>query len=276
MPSNSFLFDLLKSTKIKSLIINCSSSGILPYSKKYNLKKTGRLYQSVICSDVYLTWSKVDLHVMRKRNLNILKNYKIFVSGPLMFGKFNLVRNLPSILFKKNFENTDKKKIIGIYDLDVKNNENRTRISKKFQERFFLDIIKIIKRFPNIQFIFKPKKDTNKYFNSKSFKYFLNMNAPNLKILNSNIDPYLSMSIVDHGIGMPFTSPVTACNMYKRESIYYDPLKEYSRMYPDYVKRIMIYDYKYLVKKVINWEKKNKNMDLYKKNELFNFQKFLK
>ena len=57
--SNAFLFDMVKSRKVKTITINCSHSGILPYSRKNNLKYTGRLYQSVICSDLFLTWSNL-------------------------------------------------------------------------------------------------------------------------------------------------------------------------------------------------------------------------
>lgn len=275
IPSNSIFLDMLKSSKVKSLIINCSSSGILPYSTKHDINKSGRLYQSIICSDIYLTWSKIDTIVVKKRNLNILKNYKILSSKPIMFGNSDFTKNSPLILYEKYFEKIDKKKIIGIFDLDVKENDNRTRISKKFQEKFYFDIIKLIKEFPRVQFIFKPKKNVNKFYNSESFKYFLNMNVPNLKILSSDFDPFLSISIIHHCIGMPFTSPVAACNSFKRNSIFYDPLGEYSNMHPNYVKNIMIYDYKKLAKHVNFWIKQKKENNFNIKNESFDLKKFL-
>ena len=275
IPANSIFLDMMKSSKVKSLIINCSSSGILPYRTKHNINKSGRLYQSVICSDIYVTWSKIDKLVVKKRNLNILKNYKIFSSGPIMFGNSDFTKNSPTILYKKYFKKINGKKIIGIFDLDVKENNNRTRISKKFQEKFYFDIVKLINEFPNVQFVFKPKKNVNKFYNSESFKYFLKMNVPNLKILSSDFDPFLSISIIHHCIGMPFTSPVEACNSFKRNSIFYDPLREYSNMYPNYVKNKMIYDYKKLVQHVNSWIKQKKQRNFNIKNESFDLKKFL-
>ena len=75
-----------------------------------------------------------------------------------MFGKYTFVEKKPKKLFEENFFKINKKKIIGIFDIDIKDNVNRTRISKKFQDIFYNDIIKIINKFPEIQFVFKPKK----------------------------------------------------------------------------------------------------------------------
>ena len=83
------------------------------------------------------------------------------------------------------------------------------------------------------------------------------------------------MSIIEYGIGMPFTSTISACNQFNRSSIYYDPLNEYSNMYPRYVKNIMVFNFKNLEKKISYWLKLKQNKKKYK-NNIFNFKSFLK
>ena len=55
------------------------------------------------------------------------------------------------------------------------------------------------------------------------------------------------MSIIEYGIGY-FYITISACNQFNRSSIYYDPLNEYSNMYPRYVKNIMVFNFKNLEK----------------------------
>ena len=61
-----------------------------------------------------------------------------------MFGKYTFVEKKTKKLFEENFFKINKKKIIGIFDIDIKDNVNRTRISKNSRLYFIMILLKLL------------------------------------------------------------------------------------------------------------------------------------
>lgn len=271
IPSSGILFDICRNLKQLSVIWNYSQCGTLVYENKKN--SYARIQQSIIYSDLYLVWSETDRKLILERNLNG-DTFNVSITGPMMLGDPNWVLQTSLEAQKKYFINSNsEKKYVCIFDLDSKIDNFLSRIPASFQDKFFLDMLEIIKKFNNLNFIYKPKVIKETTYLGKVYKDFLNYKSDNFTIFQNNIDPYIPISISNFIIAMPYTSSLHVGLYFNRNAIYYDPLDHFKNPYPPINEKYRITDKNKLVQKLSNLDK---NTDNFNKEKINPFENFIK
>ena len=288
------IVSILKADKLKTVFWYYYNMGYKYFNS--NLKNSYNFELIEDCfslSEFRYLWSEIDVNILKARNLNYLFNEKInFVNiGPVMLGnnryfKFSPqeVRKLVKFIGKK-----DCKIWITIFDVATfypyKHTEHRWPIGNHSEvsvDKFFNILIETMKKFPDVGFLYKPKRslqknnlawkvtNTHREFIKKDNKYVKN---GQLVILENNVDPYLPILLCDHAVGMTFTSAITATNYFKRNSVYLDlSRKSNSQIYPETLNDIIITKKSDFFAKVHIWRKKKIFLNSYDPIERFNLQ----
>ena len=237
----------------------------------------------------------VDKKLFEERNLKIKNNKtKFFISGPLMTGDGDWLKYKQADLRSEIFANNVDKNIkiwICIFDLPTLDKKFKSyravlnRFSIEMQDKFFYDLILLLKKYDNIGLIYKPKRRINKkrfYLGANLLKFLNLKNDVNyykrIVFLPNNIDPYIPFAISDNCIGVPFTSAVFAGNYYNKDSIFYDPLNIFKDCYPQKYHNLCFSNFIDLSKIVEHWileKDKHKNKNKLKINPVNQFQKKL-
>lgn len=136
-------------------------------------------------------------------------------------------------------------------------------IDSKIQSAFFNSLLKILKQFPTVGIIYKPKRDQivsrpNQIWNQRNDLDFFDKDIiyaqeGRLIFLPHDIDPYIPISLCDHGIATPYTTALLAVIATGKDSIYLDVTGRINNTCPDYLNDLTVNNIDELEKKIIYW-----------------------
>lgn len=288
------IVSILKADKVKTVFWYYYNMGYKYFNSNLINSYNFELVEDCISlSEFRFCWSKIDINILKRRNLNYLFNEKInFLNiGPVMLGNNRYNKNSPEEVRKlvKFIGNKECKIWITIFDVATfypyKHTEHRWPIGNHDEvsvDKFFNILIETMKKFPDVGFLYKPKRslekhnrawkvtDSHREFIKKDNKYKKNRQ---LVILENNVDPYLPILLCDHAVGMTFTSAITATNYFNKSSVYLDPSrKRNSQIYPHALNNIIITKKSDFFSIVEIWRKKKNFLKPYDPIEHFNLQ----
>lgn len=214
-------------------------------------------------------WSQMVVDWFRHRHIHSPGHpVKFAVMGPAMCGDPLWAEQTPSQARAK-FGLLDESdfKYIGVFDVPVLNDSSRVRLglgptlySSEMGEKFYEDVLQLIREIPNVKLLLKlkralssPKRDC-----PKSLKQLLdfdtNHSGPKRVILiDHDVDPYLSIAMSDCFIGMPFTSPVLFGLRKDRRAVYYDPLGTFRFFFPSTLEPLIVRSQVELINRIKSW-----------------------
>lgn len=164
---------------------------------------------------------------------------KYCVTGPVMFGDSQLIHEQTSALRGRfGVASPSVKRWIALFDVPTVSREAKAQLGTgptaypiEQSEAFFFSCISLLKKFPELGVIYKPKRnflDSSREMPASLWTLIDPqgewMQANRVHLLSHNADPYLGIALCDLAIGLPFTSPVVVSAWTGRPSYFFDPL----------------------------------------------------
>lgn len=163
------------------------------------------------------------------------------MTGPVMCGDASWLDKAPDEVRRLHHIDSEEDVLyISVFDVPPVNEEQRLQLGHgptpyplEMLEQFFMDITEILRQFPSVRIIVKPKRALDDPKGGRDFaSNMLRLIEPNgiyrrdgrVLLLEPDIDPYVPIAMADICIGVPFTSPVLVGIKSGRQGVFHDPL----------------------------------------------------
>ncbi|WP_127717820.1 hypothetical protein [Halobacteriovorax sp. HLS] len=172
---------------------------------------------SLFNADQAWLWNKNLADLFSRRKISDYKT-EFIITGPIIYSKL-IPHPLPS----------SKSTKVAIFDIPSIKPVDRVKLgigpftTFEIQNAFYTDLLKLIRNYPSITFIFKEKRRYQEKFELvDSFEEIKKL--PNVELRDPLENPLQVIHDVNLSISTPFTSPSIYAETLGRAAIYYDPL----------------------------------------------------
>lgn len=211
-------------TQVKSIVWFYSSGEFL-YSEAWKEFKDLSVRYCIFNADEMWVWNSAVKKLFSQRLLVPSDISKIQVVGPILTGDWSRLKN---VTLKGKMDAFT----ISVFDLSPMKVNVRLNYgegpfcNQTLQEEFFKGILTLYKKFPEIEFIIKTKRDYDPavYDLVSTLEYLLKSKLPRIRFSNSHMNIYDVIAESDLIISTPFTSPTVLAAALGKQALYYDPI----------------------------------------------------